>query len=52
MVTGEWYYTTHFGDPNEFDCSDPDNVRCLTPQNWKDREDVLFDMIDTIPDTL
>ena len=40
-VTGEGYYTTHFGDPDYRDWSDPANVDGYTPEQWQDRHDIL-----------
>ena len=50
--TGEWYYTTDFGDPDYRDYSEPENYRGLTPQNWQDRSDVLYSLLDNMPDTM
>ncbi|KAK2178231.1 hypothetical protein NP493_552g01032 [Ridgeia piscesae] len=43
-VWGEWYYTTHFGDPAVYDP--------LTLQQWKDRGEVLEALLNSIPNSI
>ncbi|KAK2163378.1 hypothetical protein NP493_1467g00004 [Ridgeia piscesae] len=51
-VWGEWYYTTHFGDPHHRDYDNPDNIDGYTPQQWQDRKEVLFALIDSVPSSM
>ena len=52
MFAGEWYYTTHFGDPHHRDYDDPHNIDGYTPQQWQDRKEVLFALIDSVPSSM
>ena len=52
MFAGEWYYTTHFGDPHHRDYDNPDNIDGYTPQQWQDRKEVLFALIDSVPSSM
>jgi len=45
-VVGEWYYTTHFGDPTA------DGFDGLTAANWQDRKDLVSALLDAIPSSM
>ena len=52
MFAGEWYYTTDFGDPNNRDYDNPDNIDGYTPQQWQDRGEVLFTLMESVPSSM
>ncbi|KAI0240051.1 hypothetical protein LSAT2_009248 [Lamellibrachia satsuma] len=50
-VWGEWYYTTHFGPPEDRVFEDP-NIDGLTPKQWNERRDVLNALLSNIPTSI
>jgi len=51
LVSGDWYYTTYFGPPEDRVFQSP-NIDGLTPQQWQDRKDVLTAHLDNLPETM
>ena len=51
-VLGEWWATTHFGDPDDNDCSNPDWFHCMSPEAWADRKDIMNELLANIPKDL
>ena len=52
ILIGEWHYTTHFGDPGDRDCSQPDWFHCMSPETWQDRKDIMDELLANIPKNL
>ncbi|CAH1802355.1 unnamed protein product [Owenia fusiformis] len=46
---GEWYYTTHFGDPQFRDWSAPGNIRGYPPEMFVERADILEALLAAVP---
>ena len=51
LFSGEWYYTTHFGPPEDRVFEDP-NIDGLTPRQWNDRRDILNALLSNIPTSM